>query len=120
MKLIWLALLAVSACGEGAGAGRPDAGGGGADAAPAGDAAEVGCERAPAAADRTRLAVVSHPYTADGSPSEAWEVLSISADGELAVTGTRFDMGRATGGSVAFTPDGAVGAAAQEDGTLGL
>ena len=120
MKLIWLALLAVSACGEdGAGAGRPDAGGG-VDAGPASDAAEVGCERAPAAADRTRHAVVSHPYTGDGSPSGAWEVLSISAEGELAVTGTRFDLGRATGGSVAFTPDGVVGAAAQEDGTLGL
>ncbi|HEU5055144.1 MAG TPA: hypothetical protein VFU21_01405, partial [Kofleriaceae bacterium] len=74
----------------------------------------------PAPADRVRHAVVSHPYTDDGSPASSWEVLSIDVGGELAATGTTFAMGRATGGSVAFTPDGAVGVAAQEDGTLGV
>ena len=89
-------------------------------AARGGDAAVGGCTREPAAADRVRYAVVSHPYEEDGSAASGWEVLSIDAGGELAATGTTFAMGRATGGAVAFTPDGEVGVVAQEDGSLGV
>lgn len=120
MKLICAALAMVAAaCGGGSGD-RADAdGGAAADAAHAADAAG-GCVREPAAAERVRHAVVSHPYSQDGSPATGWEVLALDTGGELTATGTTFSMGRATGGSVAFTPDGAVGVAAQEDGSLGV
>jgi hypothetical protein len=122
MKVI-CAALAVAAVGCGGGSGDPTAtvdasrgeDGGGGD-----DAGASGCTREPAAADRVRYAVVSHPYEEDGKSASGWEVLSIDAGGELAATGTTFVMGRATGGSVAFTPDGAVGVVAQEDGSLGV
>lgn len=126
MKLICAVLGATlfggGACGGGSGDGAGADAGAGADGGAAGgaDAAAGGCQRAPAAADRVRHAVVSHPYTEDGSPASAWEVLSIDGEGELAATGTTFAMGRATDGTVAFTPDGAIGVAAQEDGTLGV
>ncbi len=122
MKLICAAVgLTVLGCGGGSGD-RPaadaatgdDAGGGG------GDGGVDGCVRAPAPADRVRHAVVSHPYDGDGDPASGWEVLSVATDGALAATGTTFTMGRATGGTVAFTPDGAIGVAAQEDGSLGV
>jgi hypothetical protein len=123
MKAICAALgLAVVGCGSG-GSGDPaggdagvsgDAGGGGSDGG------ADGCVRTPAPADRMRFAVVSHPYDEEGSASSQWEVVSVGADGAVAATGTTFAMGRATGGSVAFTPDGAVGVAAQEDGSLGI
>jgi hypothetical protein len=125
MKLIWraaaLAWLLAAACGDkgGGSSGSPDAGGASGDGGSTGDAAGD-CERAPASADRLRHAVVSHPYLEDGAAATGWEVLSLDGDGTLAATGTTFEMGRATGGAVAFTPDGAVGAAAQEDGSLGV
>ncbi len=122
MKAICAALgLAVVGCGGG-GSGDPAGGDAGVatDAAGGGDAGADGCVRAPAPADRVRFAVVSHPYDDEGSAASQWEVLSVGADGAVAATGTTFAMGRATGGSVAFTPDGAVGVAAQEDGSLGI
>ena len=123
MKAICAALgLAVVGCGGG-GSDDPAAGDAGvaADAGGGGsDAGADGCVREPAPADRVRFAVVSHPYDDEGSAASQWEVLSVGADGAVAATGTTFAMGRATGGSVAFTPDGAVGVAAQEDGSLGI
>lgn len=100
----------------------PDAGAGADDAAAVvADAAASSCPRAPAAADRVRYVVVSHPYDADGMPEAGYEVLALSADGaELAPTGHAFELGRATSGVMAFTPDGEVGIVAQEDGTLGV
>jgi hypothetical protein len=121
MKPIWrLVLLLAAACGQDAGDGAAADAGGGGGADGSSDDAGGGCERAPAPADRTRYAVVSHPYDEDSAPANQWEVLSLTADGTLAATGTRFEMGRATGGQVAFTPDGAVGVAVQEDGSLGV
>ena len=123
MKAICAALgLAVVGCGGG-GSDDPAAGDAGvaADAGGGGsDAGADGCVREPAPADRVRFAVVSHPYDDEGSAASQWEVLSVGADGAVAATGTTFAMGRATGGSVAFTPDGAVGVAAHEDGSLGI
>ncbi len=76
--------------------------------------------RDPAAADRVRRVVVSHPYSADSMKSNAWEVLDLSATGELSRPGRTFEMGRAYIGEVAFTPDGRIGIAPQEDGSLGI
>ncbi|TNE86685.1 MAG: hypothetical protein EP330_21085 [Deltaproteobacteria bacterium] len=74
-----------------------------------------GCRAGPGPAER--IVVVSHPYAVDDTE---WEVLSLSASGELATTGQTFSLGRATEGVVAFTPDGSLGLAAIEDGQLGV
>jgi hypothetical protein len=76
--------------------------------------------REPGAADRVRHVVISHPYTADSMKSNAWEVLDLSATGELSRPNKAFEMGRAYIGEVAFTRDGAIGIAPQEYGTLGI
>jgi hypothetical protein len=76
--------------------------------------------REPAAADRTRRVVIAHPYTADSMKSNEWEVLDLSATGELTRPGHTFTMGRAYIGEVAFTRDGKIGIAPQEDGSLGI
>jgi len=80
-----------------------------------------GCDRSPAAADRTRHVVVSHPFGSAG-PSPRFEVLTLSVGGELSAPGTFFDLGRrpAGGGEIAFTPDGQVGLVALDDGTVGV
>lgn len=77
------------------------------------------CQRVPGA-DAARFVVISHPYTSSGGASNQWEVLSLGLDGALSRTGTTFEMGRATEGHVAFTPDGQVGVVVQEDGSLGV
>jgi hypothetical protein len=64
--------------------------------------------------------VVSHPYSADSMKANEWEVLDLSTTGELTRPGRAFTMGRAYIGEVAFTPDGEIGIAPQEDGTLGI
>ncbi len=78
-----------------------------------------GCEREPAAADRTRFVVVSHPFGA-GGPSPRFEVLTLDESGELSATATFFDLGDrpAGGGEIAFTPDGQVGLVALDDGSI--
>lgn len=84
------------------------------------DTPSPACVREPAPADRPRYVVVSHPYTANAMQSDAWEVLELSAAGELSRPGRTFTMGRGFVGEVAFTPDGEIGVAPQEDGTLGI
>jgi hypothetical protein len=85
-----------------------------------GDAGRLGCPRTAAAADRARYVVVSHPYDAESERSNQYEVLALDPGGELSLTGSTFEMGRAFQGNIAFTPDGEVGLAPQEDGTLGV
>ncbi|MDQ3367543.1 MAG: hypothetical protein M3680_19145 [Myxococcota bacterium] len=80
----------------------------------------AGCARSPAPADRARHVVVSHPYDAAGERSGQYEVLDLSPTGALTRPGRTFTMGRATSGTIAFTPDGDVGLLALEDGTLGV
>jgi hypothetical protein len=104
----------LTACGGGGGG----PGGSGTDASV--DGPGTTCVREPAAADRVRHVVVSHPYTADSMKSNAWEVLDLSVSGELSRPGRTFEMGRAHVGEVAFTRDGKIGIAAQEGGTLGI
>lgn len=89
------------------------------DAAPTPDGATA-CTRDPAAADRVRRVVVSHPFDAAGDPSGVFEVLDLSETGELTRPGRTFTMGRASFGTIAFTPDGELGLVALEDGTLGV
>lgn len=109
-----LLVAALTACGGGAGG----SGDSGADASV--DGPGTTCVREPAPADRVRHVVVSHPFSADGMKANTWEVLDLSASGELSRPGRRFEMGRAFVGQVAFTRDGKVGITAQEDGTLGI
>ncbi len=79
-----------------------------------------GCRAQPQAADRARLVVVSYPYTAAGGQADSWQALSLGTDGGLQAVGERFEMGRATAGRVAFTPDGSLGLCAQDDGSIGV
>jgi hypothetical protein len=76
--------------------------------------------RDPGPADRVRRVVVSHPYDANSAKSNVWEVLDLSMTGELSRPNRMFTMGRAYIGEVAFTPDGKIGIAPQEDGSLGI
>jgi hypothetical protein len=69
--------------------------------------------------DAPRPVVVSFPYDAVGGPASAWDVLELDG-GELSRPGRPFVMGRASGGTVAFSADGSLGIAVQEDGTLGV
>lgn len=78
-----------------------------------------GCRATPAPADADRLVVVSLPYSASGGSSDAWAALTLTAAGDLRDDGVRFELGRAVFGEVAFTPDGTVGVAPLEDGSLG-
>jgi hypothetical protein len=78
------------------------------------------CGRMPGPADGPRKVVVGHPYDANSAASKVWEVLNLDATGTLSPTGTTFEMGRAFWGEVAFTPDGKVGIAVHDDGTLGV
>lgn len=130
------ALIALAACGDdggeasssgpsssGPGAGGAGTGGGSSSVTSSGGSGQGGagaCVRAPAPADGPRSVVVAHPYTSAGAQADAWELLTLSAAGELSRPGTTFTMGRANYGRVAFTPDGELGFAAQEDGSLGV
>jgi hypothetical protein len=78
------------------------------------------CERTAPAGDHAHHVVVSHPYDAGGGQANDWEVLELSAGGAFSRPGHHFTMGRADVGEVTFTPDGTVGIAVQDDGSLGV
>ncbi|MAQ18507.1 MAG: hypothetical protein CMN30_27370 [Sandaracinus sp.] len=78
------------------------------------DAGPVVCTREPRAADRERFVVVAHPFVPD------YEVLTLGTDGELGRPDIRFRMRKAAEARIAFTADGEVGVAVQDDGTLGI
>ncbi len=78
------------------------------------------CPRLPGAADRARVVAVSFPYLEGARKSGDWALLQLAADGTLSGPGPRFQMGPAFDGEVAFTPDGEIGIAVQDDGTLGV
>lgn len=84
------------------------------------DASATACPRDPAAPDRARHLVIAHPYDGKGDAATAFEVLNLSATGELSRGGATFDLGRAPFGTIQFTPDGEVGIVPQDDGTLGI
>ena len=78
------------------------------------------CHATAAAEDRLRKVVISHPYDSSGAQSDQFEVLELSQTGELSRINTYFALGRAFLGDIVFTPDGEIGIAVHDDGTLGV
>lgn len=74
------------------------------------------CARELGPADAARAVVVGHLFA---SPPD-YERLSLAPGGALSPTGTRFEMGKPTDHEIAFTPDGELGFAAQDDGSIGV
>jgi hypothetical protein len=95
-------------------------GAGGATTTTGSGGAGGGCGRVTPAGDHARRLVFARPYDTKGGKASRWEVLDLGVDGGLARPGVTFEMGRGVYGEVAFTPDGQVALAAQEDGTLGV
>ena len=73
------------------------------------------CERTPRPENGPRKVVVALPFT-----DTMYEVFDLDAAGELTRPGTTFAMGAGHEGEILFTPDGEVGFAVQEGGTLGV
>jgi hypothetical protein len=118
-----LAALACDPSSGGKGRGEGDSSDGPADTGSPGDTGAPpaeGCRATPPAADADRLVVVSLPYSESGSAAPTWGALRLRADGTLTDPGARFEMGRGYVGPVRFTPDGSLGVAVQDDGTLGV
>jgi hypothetical protein len=76
--------------------------------------------RDPGPDDKDRFVVVGHPYDDAVDPDGSYEVLALSSAGVLTTTGTRFPMGPPADEAIVFTPDGEIGFAVQDDGTLGV
>lgn len=123
VRIILAALLA-AACGDPDLVGDPPGNGtgnGAGNGAPGnGEPPETDCFDLAADADRTRFLVLSHPNAADGAPAERYAVYTLDAEGAIDATGHAFEMGRASGGLIHFTPDGSLGLVAQSDGSLGI
>jgi hypothetical protein len=107
----------------GGGSGGGSSGGGSVGGGSGGGSGGAGCAHPLAAADRLRKIVVSHPFAPDGGDRDnLFEVLNLSANGTVAITGQQFRMGVAASASaiITFTPDGTIGLVPQDDGTLGV
>ena len=106
-----------------AAAGSVGGGSGGGGGSTSDGGTDAGCPRVPGPVDATRFVVASHPFPNDGgSKDNQYEVFSLSPTGTLAATGQFFRMGRASlpDQPIVFTPDGRVGIASQEQGSLGV
>src|SRR4051794_13999102 len=111
--LPFLALAVASACSSDPAASSPDAGAapdGGSIVEPPKDANDAGsdapiatCPRARKADDHARAVVVSHPFDAQGKKTNLFEVLELSAAGDLKKKGETFAM-RTAFREIAFTP----------------
>ncbi|HTJ85456.1 MAG TPA: hypothetical protein VL400_27250 [Polyangiaceae bacterium] len=77
-----------------------------------------GCVRAPGPDDKDRFVVVGHPFDTS-KPDGTYGVLALSQAGVLSATSTRFEMRKPVDREMAFTPDGVLGFAVQDDGTVG-
>ncbi len=91
------------------------------DANAAGDVSDARqtCHNVPVDADARRAVVVSHPFGADGGSSGRHELLVLEPSGTLTRPGTIFDLGEKSSTEVTFTPDGALGFVALDDGAIG-
>jgi hypothetical protein len=79
------------------------------------------CPRSLADPERTRAVVASHPYDSDGGAGGDYSLWWLDPFGVLTGAGERFTMGPAENvPSITFTPDGEIGIAVQNDGTLGF
>ncbi len=74
------------------------------------------CTRELGPADAARAVVVGHLFA---EPPD-YEILTLSADGTLSTAGAHFEMGTPNDHEIAFTPDGELGFAAQDDGSIGM
>jgi hypothetical protein len=107
------------------GATGPEADGAAPEGSPAADASDAApsCPRVPAAADRPRKVVASHPFGDDaGAKAKDFEVFDLATDGTLTrpATPVTFTMGTALEKPIVFTPDGEIGLVAQDDGSVGI
>lgn len=82
----------------------------------------VACPHPPGPENAPRIAVVSHPYLEDAGRDNSYEVYELSPAGVLTSKNQYFRMGRSTGGNatIVFTPDGKIGFAPQNDGSMGI
>jgi hypothetical protein len=78
-----------------------------------------GCRATPLPNRAPRLVAASLPYTAEGARSDRWTLLQLE-DETLSATGITFEMGRGGGDPVVWSPDGSLGVAVQDDGSLGV
>jgi hypothetical protein len=78
------------------------------------------CFQTAPAADRERFLVVSHPFAAPGVNDNRFEVFSVDTAGTPSPTGIEFRMGSASSRRIQFSPNGELGIAVQNDGTLGV
>ncbi len=73
-----------------------------------------------APADRARKMVVAKPYAESGTKKNTFDVYDLSATGEVTSVSATFELGNpATNGTIVFTPDGEIGIARLDNGTLG-
>ncbi|HND32064.1 MAG TPA: hypothetical protein PLA94_18800, partial [Myxococcota bacterium] len=79
-----------------------------------------GCRADPGDPNKDRELLLALPYESNGDQTDTWAAWTLSGDGELRTSASRFSMGRATAGQVVYTPDGSVALAPQSDGTLGV
>lgn len=78
-----------------------------------------GCRATPLPPKAPRLVAASRPYTAEGAASDRWTLLQLDDD-RLTTTDIEFEMGRGGGDAVVWSPDGSLGVAVQDDGSLGV
>ena len=84
---------------------------------------DAGCVRALAPENAPRAVAVSHPFPSDGGTRDnRYELFTLASDGTLSSRNVEFRMGRASvaSGVITFTPDGKVGLAPQDDGSIGV
>ncbi|MBT9554550.1 MAG: hypothetical protein IV100_00920 [Myxococcales bacterium] len=67
-----------------------------------------------------RHVVLSMPYDQASQKADVWQLRPLLEGGALGEPTATFEMGRATFGVVSFRADGAVGAVAQENGSIGI
>ncbi len=85
-----------------------------------GSGGSVGCYDDVGPDDKDRFVVVGHPFDTSMDPDGSYEVLRLSPAGVLTSTGMFFHMGPPADRRIHFTPDGEIGFAVQDDGTVGV
>ena len=63
---------------------------------------------------------MSHPFDQSQNAASDFEVFAIDTSGAITQPNVHLKLGPTTDGQIAFTPDGAIGIVAEDDGTLGV